>query len=315
MDPLWIRCYSVPRRSARKSGAVPAADALGADFQKNLWHARHPGPLKILQEEIIVNRNFAALALLAAGWIAAAPAHAQDLSPADKERAMQYLETTKKNIVEATKGLSEAQWNFKPAPERWSAAETMEHIAAAEDFIRGMTVEKAMKGPAEAGRDLKKNDEAVMSMIPNRSHKAQAPEPLKPVNRFGSPENSLKHFLESRAQTEDFLEHTPDLRQHVADSPLGIKLDAYEWVLFLTAHSERAASETDSGSQSRSELSEVLRNAPGARLSPRTLYSPEAGGGGGVAAGNAGNVTLLSRRTSMPVSAGISTLRPLRATM
>jgi hypothetical protein len=181
----------------------------------------------------------AGICLVAAGWVATAPARAQDLTPADKERAMQYLESTKKNIVEATKGLSAAQWNFKAAPDRWSVAETMEHIAAAEDLIRGMIIEKGMKGPAEAGRDLKKTDDAVVAMIPDRSHKAQAPEPLKPTNRFGSPDGAVKHFLESRAQTEDFLNNTPDLRQHVSDSPLGMKLDAYEWVLFLTAHSER----------------------------------------------------------------------------
>jgi hypothetical protein len=186
-----------------------------------------------------VRKMLAGICLVAAGWVATAPARAQDLTPADKERAMQYLESTKKNIVEATKGLSAAQWNFKAAPDRWSVAETMEHIAAAEDLIRGMIIEKGMKGPAEAGRDIKKTDDAVVAMIPDRSHKAQAPEPLKPTNRFGSPDGAVKHFLESRAQTEDFLNNTPDLRQHVSDSPLGMKLDAYEWVLFLTAHSER----------------------------------------------------------------------------
>ena len=62
---------------------------------------------------------------------------------------------------------------------------------------------------------------------------------MKPTNRFGSPEGSVKHFLESRTQTEQFLNSTPDLRQHVTDTPLGMKLDAYEWLLFLTAHSDR----------------------------------------------------------------------------
>jgi len=59
------------------------------------------------------------------------------------------------------------------------------------------------------------------------------------VNRFGSPDEALKHFVESRAQTEDFLKKTPDLRAHAIDSPLGKQLDAYEWVLFIAAHSER----------------------------------------------------------------------------
>ena len=96
-----------------------------------------------------------------------------------------------------------------------------------------------MKAPAEPGRDLKKTDDAVVAMIPDRSHKAQAPEPLKPTNRYGTPEGAVKHFLESRAQTEEFLKNTPGLREHVSDSPLGMKLDAYEWVLFVAAHSER----------------------------------------------------------------------------
>jgi hypothetical protein len=185
-------------------------------------------------------RRLALVCLMLAAGGGAVAARGQELSAADKDRAMQYLESTKKNIVEATKGLSAAQWNFKAAPDRWSIAETLEHIAAAEDLIRGMIVEQGMKAPAgEPGRDLKKTDDAVVAMIPDRSHKAQAPEPLKPTNRFGSPEGALKHFLESRAQTEEFLKTTPGLREHVSDSPLGMKLDAYEWVLFLTAHSER----------------------------------------------------------------------------
>jgi hypothetical protein len=175
----------------------------------------------------------------ALAWGCAATAHAQELTQADKDRAKQYLESTKKNIQEATKGLSEAQWNFKPAPDRWSVAQVMEHIAAAEDFIRGNITEKVMTAPPDASRDIKKTDEAVLAMIPDRSHKAQAPEPLVPTNRYGSPEGSLKHFLETRATTEAFLKNTPDLRAHAADSPLGMKLDAYEWVLFIAAHSDR----------------------------------------------------------------------------
>src|SRR6266849_3266460 len=174
--------------------------------------------------------------LLIAGATAAS---AQEVSQAEKDKALQYLETTKKNVLEATKGLSEAQWNFKSAPDRWSVAQVMEHIAAAEDFIRGLVKEKVMMSPAgEPGRDVKKTDEAVLAMVPDRTNKAQAPEPLVPTNRFGSPEGSIKHFVESRAVTEDFLKTAPGLRDHVTDSPLG-KLDGYEFVLFIAAHSER----------------------------------------------------------------------------
>jgi len=175
--------------------------------------------------------------LLALGCGAAA--RAQEVTQAEKDKALQYLESTKKNIQEATKGLSAAQWNFKQGPERWSVAQVMEHIAAAEDMLRGLTTEKVMAAPAAPDRDVKHIDEMVVTMVTDRTHKADAPEPLRPVNRFGSPEEALKHFVESRAQTEEFLKKTPDLRAHAVDSPLGPKLDAYEWVLFIAAHSER----------------------------------------------------------------------------
>jgi hypothetical protein len=171
----------------------------------------------------------------------AASAKAQDVSQADKERALQYLESTKNGVLDATKGLSEAQWNFKSAPDRWSVAEVVEHLAAAEDLLRGMTQEQVMKSPAVPVRDAvetKKADEGVLMLVPDRSHKAQAPEPLKPTNRFGSPAAAQKHFVESRAATEEYLKSTPGLRAHLGDSPLG-KLDGYEFVLFIAAHSER----------------------------------------------------------------------------
>jgi len=184
-------------------------------------------------------KSLAAVLMALVLMAGATAASAQEVTQAEKDKALQYLESTKKNVLEATKGLSEAQWNFKAGPDRWSVAQVVEHIAASEDFIRGMVVEKVMTAPAgEAGRDLKKTDDGVLAMVPDRTHKAQAPEPLVPTNRFGSPEGSIKRFVETRAATEDFLKTTTGLRDHVMDSPLG-KLDGYEFVLFIAAHSER----------------------------------------------------------------------------
>jgi hypothetical protein len=168
-----------------------------------------------------------------------AAAFGQGLTPADKERGVQYLDQTRDGVVAAVKGLSDAQMKFKSAPDRWSVAETLEHIAKAEDFIFQNVTDKIMKAPAGAAdRDTVKIDAAVLALIPDRSHKAQAPPPLVPTGNW-TPAEALDHFLKSRARTVAFLESTPDLREHVADSPLGQPLDAYEWLLFIGAHSER----------------------------------------------------------------------------
>jgi len=172
-------------------------------------------------------------------WVAVAAA-AQTLNQEDRDSALKYLESTEQGVLDATKGLTAEQWNFKQAPDRWSVAEVAEHIAAAEDLLFGMITTQVMKAPARpAGEDVKAVDQMVLTGVPDRSHKAQAPEPLKPTNRFGSPEAALKHFQESRQKTIDFLQKTDDLRAHASDSPLGKKLDGYEWLLFIAAHSER----------------------------------------------------------------------------
>jgi hypothetical protein len=156
-----------------------------------------------------------------------------------RDKAVQYLESTKKDVLDATKDLSPAQWNFKPAPDRWSIAECREHIATAEDYIRGLIAEKIMLAPAAPGRDTAAIDAAIIENVLARKSKAQAPEEIKPTNRFGSPQGAIDHFVESRVKTEEFVKTTPGLRDHAADSPAGGKWDAYEFVLLIAAHSER----------------------------------------------------------------------------
>ena len=78
------------------------------------------------------------LSVIAVVLYVSVSAYSQSLTQADRDRAMKYLESTKQGVLNATAGLSEAQWNFKPAPDRWSVAEVTEHIAAAEGYLRGM---------------------------------------------------------------------------------------------------------------------------------------------------------------------------------
>ena len=171
---------------------------------------------------------------------------AQNLSREEINMAVKYLQKTQAGVLAATKGLSAAQWNFKPATNRWSVAEVTEHIAAAEDFLMNLIQEQVLKAPARTNAvDVKALDELVLQKIPDRTVKAQAPEPLQPNNRFGSPNASLKHFKASRAKTIAFLKTAKDLRGHAINSPLGKPLDGYEWVLFIAAHSERHTKQID----------------------------------------------------------------------
>ncbi|MGB0034547.1 MAG: DinB family protein [Candidatus Acidiferrales bacterium] len=164
-------------------------------------------------------------------------AFGQKLTAEDREKGVKYLEQSRQGIIDATKGLSEAQWKFKPAPDRWSVAEVLEHITLAEKFMYG-AAEGTLKAPAGApDRDYKKTDAAILGNVPDRSTKRQAPDQLVPTGRW-SPKDTLDTFLKEREQSITLMKDSQELRAHVSDSPFG-PMDSYEWLLFTSAHSER----------------------------------------------------------------------------
>lgn len=163
----------------------------------------------------------------------------QSITPAEREHALAYLTQTRDGVVAAVKGLSEAQLKFKPAADRWSVAEVVEHLALIEDLINQGVLGKLLSAPAPtAGWDAKKVDAMVLAKMPDRSTKAQAPEPAVPTGRW-TPAETLEHFLAGRAQTVAFLKSTPDLRGHVVSHPVFGAMDGYEWILAVAGHTDR----------------------------------------------------------------------------
>ncbi len=176
--------------------------------------------------------------LTLAAVLVATAAPAASLTETEKKEGVAQLDRTRAGVVEATKGLSEAQWKFKPGPDRWSVAEVLEHIVLTEGFLLEST-QKVMETPAgKVDRDTKNTDKLVLTAISDRTQRAQAPEPVRPTGRW-SPQEALDRFVKVRERTTGFMKTTPDLREHAADSPLGRPLDAYQWLLFISAHSER----------------------------------------------------------------------------
>jgi uncharacterized damage-inducible protein DinB len=174
--------------------------------------------------------------MIAAACVAALSA--ATLQRGERDRAMSSLHASRKQFIDSIAGLSEAQWNFKPDEKTWSVAEVAEHIAISEDTLWGM-VEKMLASPAKTV-DLKAKDEAVMKGIVDRSHKAQAPEMLKPTHRWKNREELTEHFRASRDKLIAYVDKTSDdLRSHTAPHPAFKEIDAYQWILLISGHTER----------------------------------------------------------------------------
>jgi DinB superfamily len=164
------------------------------------------------------------------------------LTKEERDRAVEYLKQTRKDFLAAVEGLSEAQWKFKAAPDRWSIAEVSEHIAVTEDTIWKLVSEKIMKSPAapEKAAEAKGKDQVILTKIPDRSRKAQAPEQLRPTGRWATRAALAKDFETTRGGEIAYLTETKeDLRNHFEDHPFLKTMDAYQWLIFNGAHCKR----------------------------------------------------------------------------
>ena len=74
----------------------------------------------------------------------ALPLCAEPLTKGERDQAMSHLHATRKQILDFIGPLSEAQWNYKAGPDRWSIAECAEHITETENMLRGL-IQKTVK--------------------------------------------------------------------------------------------------------------------------------------------------------------------------
>lgn len=164
------------------------------------------------------------------------------LTPKDREFAIKYMQETRQKLLSEVSGLSQAQLNYKPNAERWSVADIVEHIIVAEETVFGLVNERILKSPAvsDVKAEPRVKDQAILMAITNRKTKFQAPERVQPQGRWKTKAELITNFEKVRGRNISYVQSTSDeLRSHFADNPVVGMIDAYQWLLFVTAHGER----------------------------------------------------------------------------
>lgn len=178
-------------------------------------------------------------------FVSLVPVSAQSttaLTDDERKKAVNHLELTRKKFLDSIKGLSDEQWTYKPAADRWSVAEVAEHIGISEQTIFGLITGQIMKSAPDPSKreGAKGKEDQIVKMIPDRTTKAQAPEILRPVGRWATREALTEEFKKSRGNAIDFIKTTKEpLRDHFGQNPVFTELDAWQWLLFMSAHTER----------------------------------------------------------------------------
>jgi hypothetical protein len=169
-----------------------------------------------------------------------------ELTDAERKQAVQLLQETKDALIKKVSGLSSEQLNFKPDTNVWSVAECVEHIAISENNLFGFC-QMALQQPADPSKraEVKMSDEAVVTMMTDRTTKVKTQEAFEPSGKFGSFEATLTEFKTKRDNNIDYVKTTTDdLRNHYNDFPFG-KIDTYQTILFMAAHSKRHIAQID----------------------------------------------------------------------
>jgi len=196
-------------------------------------------------KKIVLMKRMAALVMVLLCGLGTALAQAQSavtLTSDERERALQSFQATHDAFLQSIAGLSQKQWTFKPAPDRWSVAEVAEHITVSESAILGLVQKQIMVSAATPAKreQVKGKDELVLEKVPDRTHKAQAPEFLRPTGRWVTEADLTRAFEDSRRATMDYVRTTnDDLRDHFFDHPVLGTMDGYQWLLLISAHSAR----------------------------------------------------------------------------
>ncbi len=158
-----------------------------------------------------------------------------------KKFIQEQFEESYLNLSKAVKGLTKEQIAFKPAADRWSIGETLEHIVKTEPALLGW-IQGIMSQPAnpQDRKDITVNDDEILVMMTDRSHKATAPKELVPAGKYTEASTALSDLTNQREAIFKYLDSVSmeDLRNHVAESPGG-KIDGYQFMLYIPGHTMR----------------------------------------------------------------------------
>lgn len=169
-------------------------------------------------------------------WAAENPMTAEQ-----RARVVHMLKESANEYLSSIENVHPTQWNWKPAPDRWSVGQTAEHIVQAEAVIFAR-LQLAIQSPANGDPETATLGKTQMleRVMLDRSQKAMAPPSIQPL---GIPkEEAMRRFNELRAKLIRFAEETGlPLEKHTADHPFPAfnTLNAYQWLVLVHLHQAR----------------------------------------------------------------------------
>jgi len=168
---------------------------------------------------------------------------AATISSNGKDFMINYYQQTYDALKKSVEGLNAAQLQFKPAADKWSISQCLDHIVMTEKALFEYA-KQGMEKPAnpERRKDVKTTDDQLIKGMNERTGnaKAKAPDNLIGKGTYTQTAAALADLEQERKPLLAYVNQVSvdDLRNHISDSPFG-PVDAYHTFLYIPAHTSR----------------------------------------------------------------------------
>jgi DinB superfamily len=162
-------------------------------------------------------------------------AFAGPMTQPEREHLVAHLEMTQAWLTDEVSHLSPAQLNFRPAPDRWTVAEVVQHLVISEPNYWKLLNDSLNKPPKKLQQQA--TDADVLWYGIDRTRHDKTPANQNPIDQKIDLAQALKTFLAMHARLLDMARTTNlDLRSHAVPE-WGV--DAYQCLLEISTHEQR----------------------------------------------------------------------------
>ena len=162
-----------------------------------------------------------------------------------RQDLLTLLGTERARVLENYDRIPLREREVSPGPDRWSAAEVVEHLALTDaTVIRVLRLASTRSGPFPGDAPAAGLDDAQARAVRDRSRRLDAPDRVRPQAGI-SPQAALDHLLGERRKLLSALSQAPDGLLDAAHLPhpaLG-EVSLRGWIEFLGHHDARHAAQ------------------------------------------------------------------------
>ena len=169
----------------------------------------------------------------------------------DRELILAELNRTTDEIKAEISGLTQEQWNFREAPDRWNIGEIIEHLEM-QNQLHFREISVTSKAPQYIQyRQITEGQDSYFTKYTTDATPGQAQWFLEPLGQFSTWEEGENAFLRARDHLYDFVETTEvDLRRQftfrtevegksIDEISIGQVRDLHQLLLTGIAHTDR----------------------------------------------------------------------------